>query len=136
MFSLSRFLTIALVVGVVASSANGAILLQNGSSESTGASRGSGLFQVSNWTNNSGLAIQASSAAAGFEAAAAGGASGARYLRLVYDNPDPSFTGFIVQNLGTMVAGETYTITGDLLGGRGVGLHFSLLAQLSSDRLL
>ena len=47
----------------------------------------------------------------------AGGVTGSRYPRLASDNPDPANTGFIVQNMGTMVAGETYTITGDLLGG-------------------
>jgi hypothetical protein len=131
MFALQRFGVLAVLL--LAETASAAVLLQNGSFESTGASLGSGLFQAANWTNSSGLAIQASSAPAGSEGTLASAVTGSRYLRLASDNPDPSFTGFIVQNMGTMVAGETYRITGDLLGGAGAALSFSILAQLTSD---
>jgi hypothetical protein len=131
MFALQRFG--ALAVLLLAETASAAVILQNGSFEITGAALPSGLFQAANWTNNSGLPIQASSAPAGFEGTFGSAVTGSRYLRLASDNPDPGNTGFIVQNMGTMVAGETYTITGDLLGGSSAALSFSILAQLTSD---
>ena len=112
--------------------AEAAVVLQNGSFETTGSSLPSGLFAVANWTNLSSLAIQASSAPAGFESTSAAGVTGSRYLRLVSDNPDPANTGFIVQNMGTMVAGQTYTISGDLLGGDALNTY-SIVARLASD---
>jgi len=131
MFTWQRFGVLAVLL--LAETASAAVMLQNGSFEITGAALASGLFQAANWTNNSGLPIQASSAPAGFESTPNAAVTGSRYLRLASDHPDPMNTGFIVQNMGTMVAGETYTITGDLLGGAGAALSFSILAQLTSE---
>ena len=123
-----------LVAVGLAGRAEAAVVLLNGSFETTtGANLGSGLFAAANWMNLSSLPIQASSAAAGFEFMSVAGATGARVLRLASDIPDPANTGFIVQNMGTMVAGQTYTITGDLLGGAGRANPFSVVARLASD---
>lgn len=130
---LRSLLSLGLLAVTLGLPVNASIVLQNGSFESTGAALGSGLLAVNNWTNNSGLAIQASSAPAGFEVTPAAGVTGSRFLRLASDNPNPANTGFIVQNMGTMVAGETYTITGDLLGGGSVNNPFSVFARLTSD---
>ncbi|MBL8209444.1 MAG: PEP-CTERM sorting domain-containing protein [Bryobacterales bacterium] len=117
----------------LAGQAEAAVVLVNGSFETIGASLGSGLFEATGWTNLSSLPIQASSAPSGFEATSAAGVTGSRYLRLASDNPDPSNTGFIVQNLGTMAAGETYSISGTLLGGASAVNLFSLTARFASD---
>ena len=121
---------IALLAGVVGL-ANGAIVLTNGSFETTGALYNGalgGLYESSGWTNLSGLNIQASSMPAGQEGTAASGATGSRILRLVSDAPDPTNTGLIVQNLGTMVAGENYTFRADAFGGPGAGLNWGATA--------
>jgi hypothetical protein len=124
--------TLLLVFGC-AQNGTASIILTNGSFESTGASYGSGLFDATGWTNNSALNIQASSAPGGFEATDAGGVTGSRYLRLASDAPDPQNTGFIVQNLGNMVAGETYMFTGDVLGGLDNDGLFGATVELTSD---
>lgn len=126
-------LAIGAATALLCGSGQAAIVLQNGSFEATSGALAAGLASASGWTNQSGLAIQASSAPAGFESTVVGAVTGSRYLRLASDNPDPINTGFIVQNMGTMVAGESYAITGDLLGASGVGLQFSVLARLSSS---
>ena len=129
----------ALLIGIspiFASNATAAVVLTNGSFETLGALYSGalgGLNAASGWTNNSGLNIQASSMLAGQELTNAAGVTGARILRLVSDNPDPGNTGFIVQNMGTMVSGETYTITGDVFGGRGANNLWGLDARLTSD---
>jgi hypothetical protein len=129
-----HWIVCGLVAVGLAGRAEAAVVLLNGSFETTtGGDLGSALFAAANWTNLSPLPIQASSAAAGFEFMSVAGATGARVLRLASDNPDPANTGFIVQNMGTMVAGQTYTITGDLLGGAGRVNPFSLVARLASD---
>jgi hypothetical protein len=115
---------------------NGAagIVLVNGLFNSTGTAYGSGLFAAVGWTNNSALDIQASIAPAGSEDTPSD--NGDNYLRLVSDFPDPENTGFIVQNLGTMVAGDTYEFTGDVLGGDGSdpwGATIELTSDGSSD---
>lgn len=110
------------------------VILQNGGFElTTGGDLGAGLFLLQGWTNNSGLSAQASSAAIGFEGTNGALMTGSRFLRLASDNPDPLNTGFIVQNVGTMVAGETYSLLGDLFGGGSVGLLFAADVRFASD---
>jgi MYXO-CTERM domain-containing protein len=53
-----------------------------------------------------------------FDSIAAGSMTGARYLRLASDSADSGF-GSVAQNLGTMIAGQTYTIRADAFGGNG-----------------
>ena len=127
------FFSLLLMVLGYAPNSSADIILTNGSFESTGADYGSGLFAATGWINNSGLNIQASSAPAGFESTSPGGVTGSRYLRLVSDAPDPQNTGFIVQDLGTMVAGETYLFTGDVLGGFDTYGLFGATVELTSD---
>lgn len=119
-----------------AGTARATIALTNGSFESTGALYNpalGGLYQASGWTNLSGLNIQASSMLGGQELTNPVGVTGTRILRLVSDNPHPGNTGMIVQNMGTMVAGETYTLTGDAFGGGSAGLSWGAMASLVSD---
>jgi len=105
-------------------------ILTNGNFASEGASYGSGLFATTGWTNESGLNIQASIAPSGFEDTSSD--DGSNYLRLVSDTANSQDIGFIVQDLGTMVAGDTYTFTGDDLGGLGV-LPWGATVELTSD---
>ena len=135
---LRKTLGALLAIGVVCccSPSRAAVVLTNGSYETTGTRYTTalgGLYQASGWTNLSSLSIQASSMLAGQEGTPAAGATGSRILRLVSDNPHPANTGFIVQNLGTMVAGETYTLTADAFGGGSVGHLWGATAQLTSD---
>ncbi|HWB02544.1 MAG TPA: lamin tail domain-containing protein [Verrucomicrobiales bacterium] len=53
-----------------------------------------------------------------FDAIASGSITGSRYLRLASDSADNG-SGAVAQNLGTMVAGEVYTIKADAFGGNG-----------------
>jgi hypothetical protein len=125
---------ILLVLLLSAPNAAGSIVLVNGLFNSTGTAYGSGLYAAVGWTNNSDLNIQASIAPAGFEDTPSD--NGNNYLRLVSDYPDPENTGFIVQYLGTMVAGDTYEFTGDVLGGDGTdpwGATIELTSDGSSD---
>jgi PEP-CTERM motif len=131
--AIGRRAVTASVLACAALGSQAAVVLTNGSFESIGGSLPAGLFLATGWSNQSGLAIQASSAAAGFELTNASGVTGARFLRLVSDYPDPANTGFIVQNMGTMVAGETYSILGDVLGGRGANLAWGATFRLTSD---
>lgn len=130
------FLSVLIVLAGPFSS-RAAIILNNGSFESTGAQYDlalGGLFEATGWTNLSSLDIQASSMLAGLEGTSLLGATGARILRLASDEPDPLLTGFIGQNLGTMVAGETYTFTADALGAPGLGGSlWGATMQLTSD---
>ena len=127
----------ALVTSVVlAPSCSASIVLTNGSFESIGTQYSAvlgGIYAASGWTYNSGLNIQAASVSAGVEGTNPTGVTGSRFLRLVSDNPDPTNTGFIVQDLGTMVAGQTYTFTGDALGGSGTGIAWGATVKLTSD---
>jgi hypothetical protein len=80
-----------------------------------------GLALPVGWTNLSGLNYQASSMLKGAEGTAASGATGSRILRLVSDLTTLYNQGCIAQHLGAMLAGETYTLTADALGGTGDG---------------
>lgn len=92
---------------VTTTSAFGAIVLTNGSFEATGAALGAGLFEATRWTNNSSLAIQASSALAGFESTSAGGATGSRFLlepvRVLPYQPGPA-GGSLTKQPGIVIA--------------------------------
>ena len=131
--AIGRRAVTASVLACAALGSQAAVVLTNGSFETTGASLPAGLFSASGWLNQSGLAIQASSAAAGFELTNASGVTGARFLRLVSDFPDPANTGFIVQDMGTMVAGETYSILGDVLGGGSTNVSWGATFKLASS---
>jgi hypothetical protein len=120
-----------------AAPARGAIMLTNGGFETTGASYGSfsvgELFEAAGWVNLSGNPIQASSEATGFsfaEGVPNTFMTGSRFLRFA---SDLGAQGIIAQNLGTMVAGETYPVTANLFGGTGQGLTFVPSALLASD---
>jgi hypothetical protein len=127
---------------LIASQGHAAVTLNNGSFETTVtlylAALGD-LYEASGWTNLSPTTnFQASSAVAanppnGEFTSAAGTATGSRYLRLVNDVGNQ---GILAQNLGTMVAGETYMITADIFGGAGVNVNYgatiSLVNQVSA----
>ena len=133
-------------LGLLAFQSQGAVTLTNGSFESTGTTYMGvlgGLDEASGWTNlteNSSLLIQASSALADYDfnpefTSEPGSATGSRYLRLASDGPAYN-RGVTAQSLGTMVAGETYTLRGDIFGGPSVGLSYgariSFAQQLSA----
>jgi hypothetical protein len=133
---------VPLAIALAASSAHSGVTLTNGSFETTGTSYFAalgGLNEASGWTNLSPTTnFQASSAVAVNPpndefTSAAGTATGSRYLRLVNDVGNQ---GILAQNLGTMVAGETYTITADIFGGPGVNVNYgatiSLVNQVSA----
>jgi hypothetical protein len=125
---------ILLMLLVCAPNGAASIALVNGLFNSTGTAYGAGLYAAVGWTNNSDLDIQASIAPPGFEETPSD--DGDNYLRLASDYPDPQNTGFIVQYLGTMVAGDTYEFTGDVLGGDGTdpwGATIELTSDGSSD---
>ncbi len=75
------------------------------------------MHHPTSWRNLSGLDIQASSRLAGSEGTLASGATGNRMLRFATDLNDPSYVGRIAQQIGPMIAGETYTFQADVLGG-------------------
>ena len=81
-----------------------------------------GLYHPTGWSNLSGLDYQASSMLAGSEVTLASGATDNRILRLANDLFDPYYVGRIAQEIGPMIAGETYTFQADLLGGAGGGI--------------
>jgi len=125
----------ALFAATLATAAGAQVSLNSGSFEEIGQLYSpaiGGLYEASGWVNTSGLNIQASSALAGVEGTPADAATGARFLRLVSDNPDPQNTGSIYQNLGTIVAGRSYTITGDAFGGDSINNLWGGLFSLSS----
>lgn len=107
-----------------------AVTLTNGSFESIGAQYNpaiGGLYEATDWTNLSGLNIQASSAVAsnGVNPEFTGGSpAGSRYLRLVADVNNPANQGTIAQLVGTMVAGEVYTLRADIFGGPSTGVDY------------
>ena len=126
----------------IAGPARAAVTLTNGSFETTGALYNTaigGLNEASGWTNLSPTTnFQASSAVAANPpnaefTSAAGTATCSRYLRLAADGGN---VGALAQNLGSMVAGETYTITADIFGGPGVNVNYgatiSLVNQVSA----
>jgi hypothetical protein len=109
------------------------VVLTNGGFETTvGSNLGSGLYLASGWTDETGLATQAVSAPAGFAGTSVAGVTGSRFLRLASDPPDPQSTGIIAQDMGTMVAGTNYTITGTVFGGNGNQL-WGVIMRLGSD---
>jgi hypothetical protein len=123
------------VLFVCTPNGNATIIVTNGGFESLGTLYSGalgGIYQAVGWTNNSGLNIQAASAGAGTEGTNPLGVTGNYYLRLASDCCDPGNTGFIVQDLGTMVAGQTYTFTGDALGGNG-NINWGAAVELTSD---
>lgn len=124
----------ALAVLCAATEARATVVLTNGSFETvTGSDLGSGIYLADGWVDTSALLLQAASAAAGFESTNITGIDGARFLRLASDNPDPQNTGSIYQDMGTMVAGLTYTITGTTLGGDAGALPWAATIRLASD---
>ena len=110
-----------------------AVFLTNGSFEAIGALYDpalGGIYAAAGWTNLSGLNIQAASMQAGQEGTRSS-TTGSRILRLANDEGDlvPANVGRIAQNLGTMVAGETYTFKADAFGGSGIGLNWGATAK-------
>lgn len=112
------------------------VTLTNGSFEDTGALYNpalGGLYEPSGWANLSGLNIQASSQSVGtatVEGLPASGYTGSRFLRLDADIDNPAYIGTIALDLGTMVSGETYTISADIFGGAGVGVAYGASVSL------
>jgi PEP-CTERM motif len=131
----SRCLLAAAALASLSVGSQAAVVLVNGSFETTGASFSpviGGLNAASGWTHLSGLNIQAASALPGFEGEQPAGATGLRYLRLASD-AGANNIGFIGQNMGTMVAGERYDILGDVLGGNSTNTQWAATFSLSSD---
>ncbi|MCX6872842.1 MAG: Ig-like domain-containing protein [Verrucomicrobia bacterium] len=102
--------------------------LLNGSFENTTGGKLVGtydIFTAANWTN---LTVGSATWDAGstspggtngnFDAIATANLTGTRYLRLASDQVNSGY-GAVVQNLGTMAAGETYTVKADAFGGNG-----------------
>jgi hypothetical protein len=131
----------ASALAIAASPAQAAVTLTNGSFETTGTlylGALGGLYEASGWTNLSPITnFQASSALAGNPpngefTSTPGTATGSRFLRLVADEGN---VGALAQSLGTMTAGETYTISADVFGGPGVvatyGATISLVDAVS-----
>lgn len=83
----------------------------NGSFEQTRGSNANGVYEAANWVDASSAWFDATSAPSGFEQTNSTDGSG--YLRIA---TDVGYTALIYQNVGTMVAGQTYTLTGDVLG--------------------
>ncbi len=97
----------------LAQPAHATVTLLNGSFEQTtgGQIACCGLLAAASWVDTSNPNYNAVTAPSGLEATAP--TDGSRYLRLV---SDAGIWGSIYQNLGTMVAGQTYTIRGDVVG--------------------
>jgi hypothetical protein len=53
-----------------------------------------------------------------------GSPTGLRYLRLVADVDNPVNRGTIAQLVGSMVAGEVYTLRADIFGGPSAGVDY------------
>lgn len=132
------FAVAASALAIAASPAHAAVTLTNGSFETTGAlyppSVLGGLYEASGWTNlSSGTPFQASSALAanvpnGEFTSGPGTATGSRILRLVAD--EGAAIGATAQLLGTMTAGETYTISADVFGGPGLIVTYGATISL------
>lgn len=97
----------------LAQPARATVTLLNGSFEQTtgGQLVCCGLALAASWVDTSNPNYNAVSAPSGMESSVP--TNGSRYLRLV---SDAGIWGTIYQNLGTMIAGQTYTITGDVIG--------------------
>jgi hypothetical protein len=114
--------------------------LTNGTFDDTSGTRYStvlgGLYSNPGWTNLSGNLSSAASMLQGQEgtAADAGENRGNRVLRLTDDVDNPANLGILVQNLGTMVAGETYTFTADAYGGASARTTWGATASLTADQ--
>ena len=100
-------------VSCLAQPARATVTLLNGSFEQTtgGQINCCGLALATSWVDTSSPNYNAVSAPSGMEATVP--TDGSRYLRLV---SDAGIWGSIYQNLGTMIAGQTYTIRGDVVG--------------------
>ena len=136
------------IFAVLTSPTNAAVVLTNGSFESTDASLNpalGGLLAASDWTNltgNAGVAFQASSALAGNPpnpefTSPPGAATGARYLRLAADPGGSAIWGKLGQLTGMMVTGETYLLRADIYAGPGdggqlYGAKISLVNEVSA----
>jgi hypothetical protein len=120
----------AICLLAVAPGARASIVLTNGDFATVGPVIAPDISAAAGWTNNSIPAIEAGISATGFEATAN---IGGNYLRLASDNNGLSQVGFIVQNLGTMIAGQTYTFTGTALGGASIGTTWGAMVELTSD---
>jgi PEP-CTERM motif len=117
----------------VAPGARAGIILTNGNFAAEGTEYSAalgGIFAATGWTNQSSLNIQAAITAAGSEGTAA---LTENYLRLASDNNGSNVNGFIVQDLGTMIAGQTYTFIGDALGGSSTNTTWGATVELTSD---
>ncbi len=133
MMTLSRLSFVSLSLFLLPAISRGAVALINGSFEDTGTTYNGalgGINEATGWTNLSGLTIQAASVPASNPPNAeftstAGTATGSRLLRLVADSSSPGNRGAIAQNLGTMTAGVTYTLFGDVFGGPSTGVNYS-----------
>lgn len=129
---------IALAIAVIGAAtvalpASAQLAVKNGSFEVTGVQYSpalGGLNEATDWVNTSALPIQASSALSGVEGTPP--AVGNRFLRLVSDNPNPQNTGSIYQLLGTIIAGQRYTITGTALGGDSINNLWGGLFSVAS----
>jgi hypothetical protein len=127
-----------LIAGFSITSVHAVVGLTNGSFETTGTvylGALGGLSEASGWTNLSpSTNFQASSAVAanppnGEFTSPAGTATGSRYLRLVADGGN---VGVLAQSLGTMTAGETYTISADIFGGPGIVANYTATISLQN----
>ena len=130
---------VLLAVSAAATSAQAAVTLANGSFEATGTEYLAGiggLNEATGWANLSATTnYQAASAQAanppnGEFTSTAGTATGSRYLRLAADAAN---VGVLAQNLGTMTAGETYTITADIFGGPGEAANYAATISLVNE---
>jgi len=120
----------AICLLAVAPGARASIVVTNGDFSTLGPLISPGVFAATGWTNNSITAIEAGISVSGFEGTAI---IGGNYLRLASDDTGLSQVGFIVQNLGTMIAGQTYTFTGTALGGASIGTTWGATVELTSD---
>ena len=122
-----------LAVSAAATSAHAAVTLANGSFESTGTEYLAGiggLNEATATTDFQAASAQAANPPNSEFTSAAGTATGSRYLRLVADQAN---VGVLAQNLGTMTAGETYTITADIFGGPGSSVEYAATISLVNE---
>ena len=126
---MTRMLCFALgtiAVSIFASDARSAIL-NNGNFETTaGADIGAGIHSVNGFSwvaENLGTEIQNSSGPNGL-----GGItmSGSRWGRIVADATN---VGALNQNTGTMALGETFLLTGDVVGGPSAGVNYTPIVE-------
>ena len=111
--------------------AGATVTLLNGSFEQTtgGQIICCGLQLAASWVDTANPSYNAVSAPSGMEATVP--TNGSRYLRLVSDN---GIWGTIYQNLGAMVVGQVYTITGDVVGSsNSVNQTWGATVELASN---